>query len=373
MDETEKYIKVHDFLRNDLLLTDMMTRVFSLIFTMETRNAHPVGQAFISEKCRISRREVKQMVKCLMGIGILRKVCIRPNGITTYGPAISNCRSTSEAKNQLVNAVHRCTSFTGAREASPRCARCTFGGAYHAPYITDINIEKKGIIMEKELKDMELMARNWLKRMDQNSTDRTPSKLAGFMSCATLQSASEILTASYAGTMKRRGVTSPLDDATRTRLAKIAKWLVKHECPGLLLYGQCGIGKTTMLKALREMLSIGRGFGQVVYVTASEINGLMMDDAMRDKYEQLKSVPVLLIDDIGCEPVKCVIYGTACEPIRDLLYARYDRLLVTICTTNLDDAQIKGRYGERIADRIEESFDKLTFTGTSYRKRPMNP
>lgn len=142
MDETEKYIKVHDFLRNDLRLTDMMTRVFSLIFTMETRNAHPVGQAFISEKCRVSRREVKQIVKCLLGIGILRKIGMHPNGTTTYGPAISNCRTTSEARCQLVNAIHQCTVFTGAQSSPVRCTRCTFGGAYDAPHNTDINTNK---------------------------------------------------------------------------------------------------------------------------------------------------------------------------------------------------------------------------------------
>lgn len=223
--------------------------------------------------------------------------------------------------------------------------------------------------MNQNSNSMDIQAENWLKRIEQNSTDKTPSKLQGFASGISQSTACELLTATYGSAMKKRGVSAELDDATRTRLTKISKWLVKHDCPGLLLYGYCGIGKTTMLKSLFDVLNIGRGYDKVIFITASDIYDYIKNEDMQGRYKQLESVPVLLIDDIGCEPERCLVYGTHREPIRDLLLTRYDRLLITVVTTNLDDAKIKDRYGERVSDRLGEVFDKLTFTGTSYRNR----
>ena len=45
----------------------------------------------------------------------------------------------------------------------------------------------------------------------------------------------------------------------------------------------------------------------------------------------------------------------------ELLYARYDRQLFTIATSNLKDSDFGERYGIRIADRMEEMFERIYY------------
>ncbi|MGM9737177.1 MAG: AAA family ATPase [Candidatus Cryptobacteroides sp.] len=149
----------------------------------------------------------------------------------------------------------------------------------------------------------------------------------------------------------------------------MSKWLIKSSCPGLVIYGPCGTGKTTMVKALQQILEVGRKFDNVCYLNACQIVDYFRNEDTRDKYDKAKSVEVLLIDDLGCEPEHLMLFGTLYEPIKDILYKRYDRMLITVLTTNLGDEELYKRYGERIADRLKETFDTIVFNGVSYRGR----
>lgn len=143
MEETESYIKVHGFLKEDLHLPDMMVRVFSVILTSWIRGTNIRGQSYLARMSNVSSREIKQIMKCLTGIQIVQKLEVLPNGMTTYGLPIGNdCATTTEVKERLVHQIHRCTAFTGAQDAPDRCIRCTFGGAYGAPQNTNINKDK---------------------------------------------------------------------------------------------------------------------------------------------------------------------------------------------------------------------------------------
>ena len=82
-----------------------------------------------------------------------------------------------------------------------------------------------------------------------------------------------------------------------------------------------------------------------------------------------KNSKILLLDDLGCEPENCIIYGTSYHPISEIIYHRYRNQLTTILTTNLTDSELASRYGPRIMDRLEESFDFIAYTNPSYRKR----
>lgn len=132
MEETENYTKVHSFLRTDLGLSEMMIRVFSYIFTLYIRGKPVYGQEFIARQCGLSTREAKKVLRCLMGIGILRKNGGRGRNAAAYEPAIPLCQTTTEAKLLLVHAVHPCSS---AHDALLQCTRCTFNGAHGAPHI----------------------------------------------------------------------------------------------------------------------------------------------------------------------------------------------------------------------------------------------
>ena len=55
-------------------------------------------------------------------------------------------------------------------------------------------------------------------------------------------------------------------------------------------------------------------------------------------------------------------------PILDVLYHRYNLQLITVVTTNLEDRDLAERYGTRMLDRMNETFDRLYYAGNSYRK-----
>lgn len=122
MKETEPYTKVHDFLFTDLKLSEMMARIFSFILTKWIGGIPVYRQRYVAEKCRVSDRECKQIFKCLQGIGLIRKIPKETNGTASYEPAIGKCQDTTQVKFALVNAIHRCTAFTGARRSPVHAA-----------------------------------------------------------------------------------------------------------------------------------------------------------------------------------------------------------------------------------------------------------
>ena len=83
---------------------------------------------------------------------------------------------------------------------------------------------------------------------------------------------------------------------------------------------------------------------------------------------KLKNQELLFIDDIGTEPASVKRWGNEFSPVLELLYARYDRQLFTIATSNLKDSDFGERYGIRIADRMEEMFERIYYQNKSYRK-----
>ena len=76
---------------------------------------------------------------------------------------------------------------------------------------------------------------------------------------------------------------------------------------------------------------------------------------------------MLAIDDFGTEPLEVMDYGNVLYPITDLLTTRYDRNLYTILTTNLTPQETRPRYGDRIADRLNEMMGKVIFANSTYR------
>ena len=88
------------------------------------------------------------------------------------------------------------------------------------------------------------------------------------------------------------------------------------------------------------------------------------------KPEQLtayQTIPLLFLDDLGREPTEVMRYGNVTSPITELLEYRYNQRLTTIVTTNLEPSEIREKYGDRIADRFNEMFVVVSYTGNSYR------
>lgn len=85
------------------------------------------------------------------------------------------------------------------------------------------------------------------------------------------------------------------------------------------------------------------------------------------KYIELVQDDMLAIDDLGTEPVEVMDYGNIITPVIDLLTKRYEAQLFTNVTTNLDPKDIRKRYGDRIADRLNEMMAKIVYRNPTYR------
>lgn len=194
-------------------------------------------------------------------------------------------------------------------------------------------------------------------------------KLRGWLSDANTDEISEILASVYSQLVKNRGRILEREKENSDKIHKVSNWLTISTKPGLLLYGNTGTGKTVLMESLKEILKTGRSYDAVKFLTARDLFYKFTAETDHYSYCQIKSSPVAFIDDLGCEPPRCLIYGIEHTPIRDFFYGRYNKRLITIVSTNLDDKQLLENYGERVWDRMQETFDRITFQGKSFRSK----
>lgn len=77
---------------------------------------------------------------------------------------------------------------------------------------------------------------------------------------------------------------------------------------------------------------------------------------------------ILVIEDMGQEPLEVQSYGNIYNPVIDILEKRYENARTTFITTNLDPRQLGQRYGKRIQDRLREMMYIIAFDNPSYRR-----
>lgn len=181
--------------------------------------------------------------------------------------------------------------------------------------------------------------------------------------------------------VEERGREFSLDDDTRSHILDAARWLINPDAtPGLMLCGLYGNGKTTLAKAIAQLIG---------FITEYE-NGFSNRKTMRlytakticrlcaagekfkeqyDTYESLFTEPMIIIDDLGEEPREVMVYGMIHTPLIDLISERYANQRMTIVTTNLEVDDLKEKYGPRIYDRLQEMLTPIVFENDSYRPR----
>ena len=159
---------------------------------------------------------------------------------------------------------------------------------------------------------------------------------------------------------------------TEKVLHSAANWL-KMGKRGLLLYGNCGTGKSKMMQAMSYLIA---------YYSNNQLNGIKVfsesevvkfskskDEKESAIFDNLRRWRYVGIDDLGTEPVTVKNWGTDTSPVIDILYKRYDAMKVTVLSTNLNMERIREIYGERIFDRICEMYDRISFNFQSFRQR----
>ena len=180
------------------------------------------------------------------------------------------------------------------------------------------------------------------------------------------------LTAAYQAEVEFRKRKFVMDEATAANIEKFASFLTNDSSKfGLIFSGVCGNGKTTLTFAFQNLLNYLNDEGLfdertgISIIDAKEVVAYAKDPKM---FSELRNRTMIAIEDMGREPVEVLEYGNVLNPVIDFLEYRYNAQLFTLITTNLVPKEIRERYGNRIADRFNEMFEKVIFTNQTYRK-----
>ncbi|MGN0796876.1 MAG: ATP-binding protein [Christensenellales bacterium] len=137
------------------------------------------------------------------------------------------------------------------------------------------------------------------------------------------------------------------------------------------LSGAVGVGKTSLLSCIANNL-IEKG-KYVVYVTAFDWSRIVLakhlskNDALSELYDSLLQCDLLIIDDLGTEPM---YKNVSLEYFLSIVDWRIGHGKKTILSTNLTGEQFVKRYGERAFSRIcNKAYAYATYIdGTDLRK-----
>lgn len=160
---------------------------------------------------------------------------------------------------------------------------------------------------------------------------------------------------------------APEADGQRESLIKIkrlcetyADAFPHYKYRNIVLTGGGGLGKTFLLNCIFERVT-ARGFSAV------RISAFRMFEAMRqqhmanddqyDGFSALIEAPLLLIDDLGTEPM---MRNITVEYLFTLLNERAAAKRHTAVATNLLPSQLLERYGERVASRLLDTTAGIT-------------
>jgi DNA replication protein DnaC len=201
-----------------------------------------------------------------------------------------------------------------------------------------------------------------------------PSGMGSFKLPMTVDEAEAYIRGAFEAQVELRGGAVQYDEMTTKNLRLVAETLAgdSHKF-GLLLAGTCGNGKTTTMRAVQSIVQL---LNNTYYNRCGERIGNRLLEAkeiaqLSGKPEQLtayQTIPLLFLDDLGREPTEVMQYGNVTSPITELLEYRYNQRLTTIVTTNLEPSEVRQKYGDRIADRFNEMFAVVSYTGASYRR-----
>lgn len=138
----------------------------------------------------------------------------------------------------------------------------------------------------------------------------------------------------------------------RDRCEQFANKFPNLKTLNLVLCGTSGLGKTFLLNCIYERV-VSRG------QSALRVSAYRMFEAMRKQhmsnsadeqaFQQLIDAPLLLIDDLGSEPM---MRNITVEYLFTLLNERLAAKRHTVVATNLSNDQIKEYYGERVSSRL---------------------
>ena len=157
---------------------------------------------------------------------------------------------------------------------------------------------------------------------------------------------------------------------------------------GILLMGNVGSGKTTIMKIFKEFCTL-KNMMKFTIVESKHIVREFSSDGLKtiDVYGRnsfyktannfnesfdKKRPFTYCFDDLGLEEINTQFYGNKTIVLAEIITDRYvcftDNGMVTHGITNLDLPKLKELYGERVFDRMKEIFNFFSLNQKSYRK-----
>ena len=135
---------------------------------------------------------------------------------------------------------------------------------------------------------------------------------------------------------------------------EIIDWLSDTKGRGLMLMGECGLGKSTILNYV------------IPAIFRTKTNKLLTSTPAKELGEiERSSASFIIIDDLGTESIKND-YGTKIDAVADAISYAEDSSKTLLITTNLASKALKERYDERTLDRLRKC-KVVVIKGKSFR------
>lgn len=175
--------------------------------------------------------------------------------------------------------------------------------------------------------------------------------------------------------VERRKNVFVFTDEIKRNISAVGDFLaIEKRYYGLFMPGSVGNGKTTMLKAIRDLLVHLIDKGIINYCEGDKYPRFVTSREMAsiakfpNDFRELKNAKYLLLDDLCEEPAEIVAYGNYIYPFIELLEYRYDQMLPTIISSNFNAESISNKYqNARLKDRMKEMFKIVSFVEESFR------
>jgi len=139
---------------------------------------------------------------------------------------------------------------------------------------------------------------------------------------------------------------------------EVVKWLEDNQGRGLLLFGDCGRGKSILARYVIPAILLKYHRKVVSVYDVNEMNA---------KLDEVLKKHIISLDDIGTEEV-VNNFGNKRLAFAEIMDAaeKYGKLV--IISTNLKGEKLADRYKDRVLDRIIATTKKIEFKGESLRK-----
>jgi DNA replication protein DnaC len=149
---------------------------------------------------------------------------------------------------------------------------------------------------------------------------------------------------------------------------EIVEWMVDTKGKGLLLMGDCGRGKSSILRSVIPLLFEIYFNKNIKPISAKELS---LPDPQRGKktigWHEIAKRWCYDIDELGKEDAESN-YGERFEPFTKIIDEAENWIKLVFISTNLTKEQLLQRYGERSFDRLVRLCKVIEFKGCSFRE-----